>query len=635
MKGRFSAALLLAAVLTVALTSLVLAAVPPAFVLLTTDAPCPVSVLMFYTDPADQPTDPRRSRSESTPFTLETYPGTLVTVSYPLTVTCPDGITHNLITISPSVEFPSGEAGTTITVTGSYLDTTPPTLHLPANMTVEATGASGAVVTFTATADDANPAQPVVSCTPASGSTFGLGTTAVNCSATDAAGNTATGSFTVTVQDTTAPTIADNADMTVEGNTIGGANVIFSNPVASDIVDNNVAVTCAPVSGSFFALGGPHTVICMATDDSGNSSSSSFNVTVVDTTPPVLTLPADMTVNTPDASGAVVNFSASAIDSVDGLVPVICLPASGSLFTIGTTTVNCTAADSHTNTTSGNFNVTVTIVDTTPPVWNVPSDFSVEATGPAGAVVTYAASATDPGGVSSQSCSPASGATFALGTTTVNCTAMDTHGNTGTASFNVTVVDTTPPALMLPPNLAVTALDASGAMVTFAASAVDLVDGPVAVTCTPASGSTFPLGTTAVNCSAADTRGNTANGSFTVTVQYASQGTKCKGVPGHQILQPINIDGSSVFKQGSTVPAKFRVCGADGNPIETPGVVTDFRLMNSDLPVLSNTANVVFRSGNNQWIFNIDTSNLTAGNTYVYLITLNDGSTIQFQFALK
>jgi hypothetical protein len=43
------------------------------------------------------------------------------------------------------------------------------------------------------------------------------------------------------------------------------------------------------------------------------------------------------------------------------------------------------------------------------------------------------------------------------------------------------------------------------------------------------------------------------------------------------ILQPINARGSNVFKGGSTVPAKFRVSGAAGNSISTPGVVTLIR----------------------------------------------------------
>jgi HYR domain len=57
--------------------------------------------------------------------------------------------------------------------------------------------------------------------------------------------------------------------------------------------------------------------------------------------------------------------------------------------------------------------------------------------------------------------------------------------------------------------------------VTYTASATDLVDGSVAVTCTPPSGSTFAAGTTTVSCSASDSRGNNAAGSFTVTVEDA------------------------------------------------------------------------------------------------------------------
>jgi len=61
-----------------------------------------------------------------------------------------------------------------------------------------------------------------------------------------------------------------------------------------------------------------------------------------------------------------------------------------------------------------------------------------------------------------------------------------------------------------------------GAVVTYGASASDAVDGPVPVSCAPASGTTFPIGTTTVACEASDARGNRATGSFTVTVRGAA-----------------------------------------------------------------------------------------------------------------
>jgi uncharacterized protein YjbI with pentapeptide repeats len=106
-----------------------------------------------------------------------------------------------------------------------------------------------------------------------------------------------------------------------------------------------------------------------------------------------------------------------------------------------------------------------------------------------------------------------------LGATKVDCSATDKAGNKATGSFTVTVQDITPPALKLPADITTEATSASGAAVTYEASAFDAVNGSVVVTCTPASGSTFPLGATKVDCSATDKAGNKATGSFTVTVQ--------------------------------------------------------------------------------------------------------------------
>jgi hypothetical protein len=95
---------------------------------------------------------------------------------------------------------------------------------------------------------------------------------------------------------------------------------------------------------------------------------------------------------------------------------------------------------------------------------------------------------------------------------------MDSHGNVGSGSFVVNVVDTTKPVLTLPSDIRVPATSANGAIVNYAASGGDLVDGSIAPQCTPASGSQFPIGTTQVQCTATDAHGNTATGSFSVTV---------------------------------------------------------------------------------------------------------------------
>jgi MBG domain (YGX type) len=131
----------------------------------------------------------------------------------------------------------------------------------------------------------------------------------------------------------------------------------------------------------------------------------------------------------------------------------------------------------------------------------------------------------------------------------------------------------------------------------------------------------------------------------TLSVTYAPVGSACYGDAGHQILQPINPDGGSVFKQKSTVPAKFRVCDVNGNSIGTPGVVTSFvRYYSStgtttemDELVDSTTPDTAFRwsSSDQQWIFNISTKSLSPNMTYYYRITINDGSTIEFRYGLK
>lgn len=356
----------------------------------------------------------------------------------------PSGLTG---TIEHSGYFPwsgSMTASGTVTLVYEYVpagtDTTAPALsNLPADIAVEATGPSGAPVTYAApTATDAVGVTEE-SCSPASGTTFALGTTTVTCTAADAAGNRASGTFTVTVQDTTAPALSDMpTDITAEATAPFGANVAYTDPTATDAV-GVTGRSCSPVSGSTFGFG-TTTVSCSARDGAGNIASDTFTVTVQDTIAPTLTgLPADITAEATGPSGAPVTFTAPTATDAVGVTETSCSPASGATFALGATTVTCTAADAAGNSTSDTLVVTVT--DTTAPVLsNLLADMTVDATGLSGATVHYTTpTATDAVGVASPSCTPRSGTTFALGTTTITCTAADAAGNSTSDTSTVTV----------------------------------------------------------------------------------------------------------------------------------------------------------------------------------------------------
>ena len=417
-----------------------------------------------------------------------------------------------------------------------------PVLNLPGDITAEATGPSGAVVTFDVTANDDHP-DPTVICDQTSGDTFPIGTTTVNCGAEDTVtGAKANGSFTITVQDTTPPEVSVPSPGAVEATGPSGAVVTFAAATASDIVDGSLTPTCSASSGSTVPVGTTQ-VTCTAKDSHGNSGSDSFGVTVQDTTPPSVTVPSPITV---DATGpqTPVTFSASASDVVSTSITPSCSPSSGSAFPVGTTTVTCTATDGSGNSASKSF--TVTVKDTVKPVVTVPGGMTAEATGPAGAPVDYSASATDNvDGSITPSCSPSSGSTFPLGATTVTCTATDSSGNKASASFGVTVQDTTKPTITVPGATTVEATGPSGAAVAFSASASDLVDGSITPSCSPSSGSTFALGTTTVTCTATDKHGNSASAGFAVTVQDTTPPVLA-GVPAPIVVEADGANGSRV-----------------------------------------------------------------------------------------
>ncbi|MGN6253030.1 MAG: HYR domain-containing protein [Marmoricola sp.] len=505
-------------------------------------------------------------------------------------------------------------------------DTTAPSLTLPDDITAEATRPDGADVEFAATADDLVDGSTPVTCDHHSGDGFGFGTTMVSCSSTDAQGNLATRTFHVTIQDTTPPAIAHHDTVTREATGPHGAVVDYAKPSATDAASTHVQVDCIPDTGSQFALGSTP-VNCTATDEHGLTSATSFDVVVQDTTGPAVTVPDNKTVEATGPSGAAATFDATASDLVDGPTAASCDPASGSTFALDqTTTVTCTSTDAHGNTGTNTFNVTVQ--DTTAPTITIPAGRTAEATGPDGAAVTFAASASDlVDGDTPVTCDPASGSTFALGDTEVTCSSTDAHSNTGDRSFKVTVQDSTAPTLHMPGNVTVPATSAQGAAVSYAATASDLVDGAVAPTCSQPSGTVFPLGSTTVTCIAKDAHGNTASGSFDVTVS----------VPWNGVLQPINNDGSSVFKQGSTVPVKF--LGFAGLTPTLRVALVSGAIEGTSVEAISTAAadtgnQFRYDASAGQYIFNLNTKSL-AGGTYKLHINLGDGTDRVVTISLK
>ena len=259
---------------------------------------------------------------------------------------------------------------------------------------------------------------------------------------------------------------------------------------------------------------------------------------------------------------------------VGEFVPLTATAAAGSAFTgwTGPNAAECAAGFVLIDADKSCVATFMAAPDTTPPVLSgVPTSFTVNTPAAGGTVVSYVLpTAIDPDDAAGPViCAPPSGSVFPVGATTVTCSSTDTHGNVGTASFIVTVVnvsasisieiaepiavaenanpdtplvrlplpivvnepillfdgyaaaaDITPPVFSgVPSTVTVPATSVNGVPVTYSlptASDPDDLAGPV--TCAPASGTLFGIGVTTVTCTSTDSHGNTGSTSFTVTV---------------------------------------------------------------------------------------------------------------------
>ena len=300
------------------------------------------------------------SSGDNLPVTILTGTAT-ATDLFTVTITsdAPATFSVGVTTVTYTATDANGNAATaTQLVTVNLVDVTAPVVTAPIAVTAEATGAATTVILGSASATDAVDGVLIpTNDAPVGG--FPVGVTTITYSAADLAGNIGTATQLVTITDTIAPVIT--APVGVTANSINGADVTVAlgTATASDLF----AVTISSDAPVTFPVG-ITTVTWTATDANGNTSAATQLVTVslVDTLPPAITVPANVSVSTNTSQATVDIGIASATDNIDGIVAVTNnAPAT---FPVGATAVIYTASDSAGNTATATQNIYVSFSST-------------------------------------------------------------------------------------------------------------------------------------------------------------------------------------------------------------------------------------------------------------------------------
>ncbi len=512
----------------------------------------------------------------------------------------------------------------------TVVDNENPTITAPGSLTVNAdAGACSAAIVSLGTptaADNCGVAGITNNAIPP----YGIGTTVVTWTVTDIHGNTAVATQNVVVIDNQAPTITAPGNVTVnaDAGACSAATVSLGTPTTAD----NCGVASVTNDAAPPYATGTTTVTWTVTDIHGNTATATQNVIVVDNQNPTITAPASVTVNADAGTCAAATVSLGTPITADNCGVASVTNNAIPPYAVGTTVVTWTVTDIHGNKSTASQNVTVT--DNEKPIITAPGDVTVNADAGAcsAAIVSLGTPATaDNCGVASV----ANNATppYAVGTTVVTWTVTDIHGNTATASQNVTVIDNQNPTIIVPQNIAI-----EGYCIPVAVSIGTPVTGDNCgvASVTNDAPSIFPVGTTIVTWTVTDIHGNITTATQTVIVSgsialtAATVNVSCHGGSNGSITTSI-IGGtpsySYLWSTGATtsgisgIPAgTYSVTVTDAHECRAGGsyVITQ----PSALSLTAVVANVSCNGLNNGSI----TTNVTGG-TAGYSYSWSTGST--------
>jgi hypothetical protein len=303
-------------------------------------------------------------------------------------------------------------------------------------------------------------------------------------------------------------------------------------PAGVTVGHNSIGAATAQLTHAWLGQVALTTAISLAPVAVAVAAQEAFRAREASASAPSLHVPDDVIARAGNHAATRVTYHVTATSDDNKPLTPTCRPPSGALFALGKTNVSCSVIDATGKNADAQFAVTVLPggdprpQDRTPPTLTVPADFSREATTAEGVHATYAATARDDrDGAITPDCRPISGSLFTLGRTRVTCTVTNTAERTTRRGFTITVTpqtvgpDRTKPVINVPDPITAAATSKDGATVRYTASASDDRDGPLKPDCHPASGATFPIGTTTVSCATHDSAGNDAKQkTFTVTV---------------------------------------------------------------------------------------------------------------------